>query len=268
MPWKRAAVAVRNSFYRHAVTPIDRWRHQNPLLPPAHLRLEYYRTLNPDAYTRACEGARTELMIRDLKPTHHVLDIGCGIGNLAVGLSEFLEGRYDGVDVNEEAIRWCRRAITSRYPRFHFHHADVASTAYNRGGRLDAADYRYPFDSQAFDRIFLGSVLTHLLPGAVERTMMEIARLLKRDGMCVASCFLLNDDNRASVEAGRSFMSFGVALDRSRVHSASCPEAAVALDEAFVRDLVKRMGLRIADIRRGGWWNGTADDQDVLALQW
>ena len=265
---KQAAVAARNILYRHALTPIDRWTRRNDLLPPAHLRLEYYRTLNPDAYARACEAARTELMIRGLQSGHYVLDIGCGIGNLAVGLTGVLEGRYDGVDVNLEAIRWCQRAISSRNPRFQFHHADVSSTAYNRGGRLNASQYRYPFDDRTFDRIFLGSVLTHLLPEAVEQTLLEVARLLKPDGMCVASCFLLNDDNRASVEAGRSFMSFGVALDRSRVHSASCPEAAVALDEAFVRAVAHRVGLKISDIRRGGWWNGAADDQDVMALQW
>jgi SAM-dependent methyltransferase len=268
MGWKQAAAAARKILYRHTLTPVDRWTRPDQLLPPAHLRLEYYRTLRPEAYARACEAARTELMIRGLQPAHHVLDIGCGIGNLAVGLAGFLEGRYEGTDVNREAVAWCRDAITSRHPNFHFQHADVVSVAYNRNGRIDPADYRYPFEDRSFDRIFLGSVLTHLLPDAVDRTMTEIARLLRPGGICVASCFLLNDDNRASVEAGRSFMSFGVALDRGRVHSASCPEAAVALDEAFVRGLVERVGLRIGDVRRGGWWSGASDDQDVLAIQW
>jgi hypothetical protein len=45
------------------------------------------------------------------------------------------------------------------------------------------------------------------------------------------------------------------------------PEAAVALDESFVRDAHRRAGLRIRDMRRGAWWSGTAHDQDVLAVE-
>lgn len=264
---KRAVVAARDLFYRRALTPVDRWVRRDALLPPAHLRRYYYRTLDPDAYARACRAARTELDLSGLEPAHNVLDIGCGIGNLAQGLAGFLEGRYDGVDVNAEAIAWCQGAITTRHPRFRFHHVDVASTAYNPSGRADASDYRYPFDSGSFDRIFLGSVLTHLLPGAVERTMSEIARLLSPGGRAIASCFLVNDHNRASVEAGRSFMSFGTAIDHARVHSVSCPEAAVALDERFVRDAVDRAALTIDHVRRGNWWNGASDDQDVLTMR-
>jgi SAM-dependent methyltransferase len=255
-------------FYRHAVTPLDRLaRRGDALLPPAHLRRYYYRTLDPDAYRRACRAARTELDISGLAPTHNVLDIGCGIGNLAIGLAGFLEGRYDGVDVNREAVEWCRGAITGRYPRFRFHHADVASTAYNPKGRGDAARFRYPFDDRSFDRIFLGSVLTHLLPGAFEGTIAEIARLLSPHGRCIASCFLITDDNRPGVEAGRSFMSFGVAIDHARVHDAGCPEAAIAFDEPFVRDVIGRAGLAIENVRRGAWWSGASDDQDVLTLR-
>ena len=260
-------MAARDILYRFAVTPIDRLaRRADALLPPAHLRHYYYRMLDPAAYARACAAARTELMIRGLQPSHDVLDIGCGIGNLATGLVGFLDGRYEGVDVNREAIAWCQRAITPRHPKFHFQHVDIANTAYNRDGHADAARYRYPFENGAFDRIFLGSVFTHLLPDAAGQMVAEIARLLKPGGMAIASCYLLNDDNRASVEAGRSFMSFGVPLDRCRVHSASRPEAAVALDEAFMRSSIERAGLRITDLRRGGWWAGTTHDQDVLTL--
>lgn len=264
---RRAAVAARDFVYRHALTPVDRLVRGDALLPPAHLRFYYYRTLNPEAYARACRAARTELEIRGLEPNHNVLDIGCGIGNLALGLAGYLQGRYEGVDINREAVEWCQSAITPRHSRFHFHHADVSSTAYNPKGRGVAAQYRYPFDNHSFDRIFLGSVLTHLLPDAFEATIAEIARLLSPGGKCIASCFLMNGDNRASVEAGHSFMSFGVAIDHARVHSAACPEAAIAFDEAYVRGVIDRAGLAIEDVRRGRWWAGAADDQDVLTIR-
>jgi len=82
----------------------------------------------------------------------------------------------------------------------------------------------------------------------------------------VASYFLLNDDTRPGVEAGRSFLSFGVTHPSGlcRIHDATRPEAAVALEESFIRRIHDQARLRIRDIRRGGWWHGGQDDQDVL----
>ena len=89
-------------------------------MPPAHLRVYYYRTWSPKAFTRAGEVARTELTIRGLRPEHRVLDIGSGIGNLAISLAGYLHGGYDGVEIHPEAVAWCQRTITPRHPGFGF----------------------------------------------------------------------------------------------------------------------------------------------------
>jgi SAM-dependent methyltransferase len=240
----------------------------DPLLPPAHLRVNYYRTLRRAAFDKACAGAREELVSRGLRPEHSVLDVGSGIGNLAVGLLGFLERSYDGVDVNAEAVTWCQRAITSRHPSFRFHHMDVASGAYNPGGRLSAPAHRFPFSDGRFDCIFLGSVFTHMLPDGVARYVDEIARLLAPGGMCIASYFLLNGESRTGVSAGRSFMTFGVEHGSGlcRLHRESVPEAAVAIEEDYVREVHEKAGLLIRDVRRGRWWSGESDDQDILTV--
>jgi SAM-dependent methyltransferase len=264
--WRRLAGALRRRVYRLA-TPVDRIVRgtNDPLLPPAHLRIYYYGTWDPTAFARACE-IRTELISRGLRPEHRVLDIGCGIGNLAIGLKEFLRGGYDGLDIHSEAIAWCQRAITPRYPSFRFHGADVASRAYNPRGHLSASAYRFPFPDRAFDFIFLASVFTHMKPDAVERYLHEISRLLAPGGRCVESYFLLNDETRRAVEAGRSFMSFdvrhpsGVCL----LHDSAVPEAAIAFDEGYVMRLHEQARLRIVDVRRGRWWSGERHDQDVV----
>jgi SAM-dependent methyltransferase len=238
---------------------------QAPLLPPAHLRIYYYGTWDPTAFARACE-IRTELISRGLRPEHRVLDIGCGIGNLAIGLKEFLHGGYDGLDIHAEAIAWCQRVITPQYPMYRFHRADVASGAYNPRGNLSASTYRFPFPDQTFDFIFLASVFTHMMPDGVERYVHEISRLLAPGGRCVESYFLINDDTRPGIAAGRSFMSFnaghpsGVCL----LHDSTVPEAAVAFDEGYVRRLHEQAHLRIEDVRRGRWWSGERHDQDVV----
>lgn len=266
--WKRLAGAARRALYRIASTPIDWVLHlrSDALLPPAHLRNYYYGTWSPARFARACEDVRTELTSRGLRPEHRVLDIGSGAGNLALGLIGYLHGGYDGIEIHPEAVTWCQQAITPRHPTFRFHRADVASPAYNANGRVSAVSYRFPFPSQRFDVIFLGSVFTHMMPDGVEHYLHEIARLLAPGGISVATYFLLNDETRAGIGAGRAFLSFEVehASGLCRLHDADVPDAAVALEETFVRRVHEQAGLRISDVRRGRWWSGEAHDQDVV----
>ncbi len=250
------------------VTPFDRvFRWRDPrLLPPAHLRIYYYRTWDPVAFVRAGENGRTELLTRGLRPEHRVLDIGSGIGNLALGLTDYLRGSYDGLEIHPEAVAWCQRAITPRYPLFRFHRADVASRAYNPRGRTAASEYRFPFPDRSFDFVLLASVFTHMLPDQVEQYLREISRVLAPGGTCVASFFLVNDDTRVGVERRTSFMPFAVRHSSGvcYLHDAAVPEAAVAFEEDFVRHAHERARLRIRDIHRGGWWSGEPDAQDVV----
>jgi SAM-dependent methyltransferase len=268
MSWKGPARRARGGFYRLVtlVERVMRWR-SSTLLPPAHLRIYYYGTTStPKAFARQCDVVRTELTSRGLRPEHRVLDIGSGIGNLAISLIGYLRGGYEGIEIHAEAVAWCQRAITRRHPGFRFERADLMSRAYNPHGRLLASAYQFPFPDKHFDFIFLGSVFTHMLPDAVEQYLREIARLLAPGGVCVASYFLLNEETRAGVDAGRSFMSFLVEHPSGlcRLHDAGLPEAAIALEETFVRRLHQQFGLSIQDVRRGYWWSGQRHDQDVV----
>ena len=265
--WRRAASRARRASHR-LLTVLDRLtrRERDPLLPPAHLRIYYYRTWNPEAFRRACDDARAELLSHGLRPEHRLLDVGSGIGNCAVGLLDYLQDRYDGLDTHLEAVSWCQQAITARHPRFRFQYADVRSQAYNPSGRDPAESYRFPFADREFDFVFLGSVFTHMMPDGVEHYLREIARVLRPGGVCLASYFLLNDDVRPAVEADRSFMTFRHPHPSGacRLHDARVPEAAVALEERFVREVHARVGLRVGDVRRGRWWSGETNDQDVV----
>jgi SAM-dependent methyltransferase len=98
-----------------------------------------------------------------LQPNARVLDIGCGIGRMAVALTHYLtsEGGYDGTDINPGAIKWCTSKITRQYPRFCFHFADIDNKKYNPKGRVKASGYAFPFDKDLFDLVILISVFTH-----------------------------------------------------------------------------------------------------------
>jgi SAM-dependent methyltransferase len=242
-------------------------RRPDALLPPAHLRRSYYRTPNPAAFAQACQVAARELLERGLQPRHRILEIGCGVGNLALGLRGFHEGSYDGLDIHAAAVRWCQRTITPRFPGFRFHHADIASRPYNPHGRWSASDYRLPFDDDSFDVVFLGSVFTHVLPDGVANYLCQIARVLRPGGWSVISYFLLNDISCQGIDQGRSFLPFLVvhASGLARLHNAAAPETAVALDEAFVMETYDRLGMVLREpIRRGRWCDGVAHDQDVI----
>jgi SAM-dependent methyltransferase len=236
-------------------------------VPPAHLRIYYYRTRDLTAFARARDAVRVEVAAHGLRPSDRVLDVGSGIGNLALALAPAHAGTYDGVEIHPEAVAWCRSAITPRHPNVRFHQADIFSSAYNPNGRLTASAYRFPFADGSFDFVFLGSVFTHMLPPDVAHYLAEIARLLAPGGTCAASVFLLNDDRRGDVEAGRSFMTFPFAIAAARVHDQGRPEAAIAIEERFIVDAYGRAALRIERIRRGDWWNGRADDQDVITAR-
>ena len=127
--------------------------------------------------------------IGGLRPEDRVLDVGCGIGRMAIPLTGFLRppGEYHGFDIVPGGIEWCRARITTRHPHFHFHHLDVRNRHYNPSGTMTAEAVRFPFDDGRFDFVFLTSVFTHMLPPALETYVREIARMLHLDADAVTA---------------------------------------------------------------------------------
>ncbi len=202
-----------------------------------------------------------------LKPHHRVLDVGCGIGRMARPLTGYLDasGSYEGFDIVDVGIDWCRANITPRFPNFKFQRADVYNPAYHPGGRYDAAEYAFPFPSESFDFVCLTSVFTHMRPAGVENYTREISRVLKVGGRCLITYFLQTDETAALGRAGRGRVNFvhrrdGYWIARPEV----ADEEAIAFDEADVLALYERCGLAVAGPIRRGAWSGRAD---FLTLQ-
>jgi len=202
----------------------------------------------------------------DLRPEEDVLDVGCGVGRGAIGLTGWLQGRYEGIDVVRRGIQWCEQAITPRYPNFHFQVADVYNRHYNPVGRFSASEYRFPFEDRSFDFVVLTSVFTHLLPADRDNYISEIARVLRPEGRCFATFFLLNNEARPSLQGARSQLNFRFSRPGYWTDNERIPEAAVAYEEADVQAELERSGLRIARVRYGVW-SGRSDGvgwQDVV----
>lgn len=207
-----------------------------------------------------------------LQPDHNVLDVGCGVGRVAVALTSFLspEGEYWGLDVTKRGIQWCRKEITTRYPNFHFEWCDVYNKVYNPTGKRSAQTYTFPFADGTFDFVFLTSVFTHMLPPDFERYLSESSRVVKPGGKCLATFFLLNDESRKLIAAGSSKEQFAHEIDGCRVADKNVPEAAVAYDERGVRQLYEKFGFQIGTSIFYGAWCGRGsfvDYQDMIVAR-
>lgn len=101
----------------------------------------------------------------------HVLDLGCGIGNILMALSERIAFTQPavGIDVSPALIELGRRDI---------HRAGL-------DGRIDlqvASATSLPFESASFDVVVTSHVIKHLDDNALVQALSELARILRRGG--------------------------------------------------------------------------------------
>jgi ubiquinone/menaquinone biosynthesis C-methylase UbiE len=202
-----------------------------------------------------------------LKPDDQVLDVGAGIGRMALPLTEFLseKGSYDGIDIVPKGIHWCSKKITPLFPKFQFHLADIYNQLYHPKGKQQASAYRFPFNDASFDFIFLTSVFTHMLTDDMENYLSEITRVLKPKGKCFITFFLLNEGSYSCIEKKLSMFNFEKQSGKCYYNIANKrPEDALAYKETYIRELFARYGLEINEPIHYGSWCGR---KNYLSLQ-
>ncbi len=192
--------------------------------------------------------------VAGLTPSSHVVDVGCGVGRLAIPMASFLDsdGLYEGLDVVPKGIAWCSENISSQHRNVHFTLADVYNSEYHPQGRMKASQYSFPYGDDSFDVAVLVSVFTHMLPADLDRYMSEIARVLKPGGRCFATYCLLDRNDPMVASAARRWFKH----DRGvySVASTKVPELAVGYEERYVHELYAKHGLSDEPgVHRGGW---------------
>jgi ubiquinone/menaquinone biosynthesis C-methylase UbiE len=246
-------------------------------------RVKYAQTMIPPPSMDFVGGETFEAIGREfqkyfvelagLKPDQRVLDVGCGIGRMAVPLTGYLSGagEYWGFDIVKMGIKWCQNRISRKFPNFHFSHSNVHNQHYNPKGRIPAREFRFPFEDNFFDFAFLTSVFTHMLPPDLERYLSEVTRVLKPGGKCLITFFLINAESIALIRDGKSSLRFVFKFPGPQYDcwtaSEQDPEGAIAYEEAVVRKLYAGLGLLVGEpIRYGGWCRRPAalSGQDII----
>lgn len=238
--------------------------------PPLHLR-RYVGPLRTFEASGAEFMAYLQLLIK-LRPDERLLDLGCGCGLMALHLKEYLDeaGSYAGVDLHSPSINWCTKHISNQHHNFQFELIDVQSLAYNPKGQYSGSNFTFPYESASFDVILLKSVFTHLRPAEVENYLKEVSRLLKSDGRCLATFFLLNQKQGSLAAGGRHALEFSFGDEQWRYVYEHSPESACGYDENFILALLEKHKLTLEQPALYGRWSGREDGlsfQDVLVVK-
>lgn len=211
------------------------------------------------------EFLRHFIKLGGLKPNERILEVGSGIGQKVIPLTKYLTtGNFEGFDIVTEGIKWCKENITNKFPNFHFQLADVYNMLYHPEGKYEASEYKFPFEDESFDFVYLTSVFTHMRPKELENYFSEIVRVLKRKERCLITYFILNDESLTLINNKSSSLDFKYEFGVYRTVNKEVHESAIAYDIKFIREIYKKYGLTILEPIYFGYW---CDREKVLSYQ-
>ncbi len=208
-------------------------------------------------------------LLCSLKSTDVIWDIGCGYGNLQLSLANRgWRGTIIGTDIHKPCISWAQKHITSKYETFKFVHSDIYNYAYWTKGKYDAENWLSNFDNNNFDVIIARSLFTHMLPDELEIYIKYISKFIMSSGKIFATFFLLNDKQKSLDNNSIRFYR----ENETSIHAIMnkmAPTAAVAYEEEYIINIMKKNNLIVDEIYYGTW-SGREDcylGQDLIVMK-
>jgi len=126
------------------------------------------------------DRARQELIsAANIKPGHHILDIGCGTGTLVVKLKrQYPSAQVVGIDPDPKVLRRARIKATR-----------AAVSVQLDPGFAD----ELPYEEKSFDRVFSSFMFHHLNEQERENMLREVLRVLRAGGSFHLLDFVLDN---------------------------------------------------------------------------
>jgi ubiquinone/menaquinone biosynthesis C-methylase UbiE len=242
---------------------------RKPMTPPAMAAL----LIGGGNFQNIGKAFRLHLVKRTgLNKNSTVLEIGSGYGRVAVALTELIcpPGRYDGVEIVKKAVDWCSNEITPHFPNFRFHHADVSNPYARSENGQSASSYLLPFEDNTYDVVYLTSVFTHMRPGEIRAYLNEISRVLKPQGKCFITYYLINNFVEEQIASKRATQYFRYDFGDFLSTHKRTPEHAISVSESLIRRFYEEAGLVIDEpILYGSWAVGEQrfSYQDVIVAK-
>ncbi len=207
-----------------------------------------------------------------LQPHHRVLDVGSGIGRIAIPLTKYLneKGSYEGFDIVKMGVDWCQKKITPKYPNFRFQHIPLRNDLYNLDAESNADSIKFPYSENEFDFIVLTSVFTHMQQKEVENYLKEISRVLKPNGTCFATFFVIDEASEKYLqETDEPF--FTHKYHTYYLHDDKVKDANIAYKIDFIETTLAKNNLKLSN-HFDGWWakdskEGYYNFQDICIIK-
>jgi SAM-dependent methyltransferase len=250
------------------------------LLPPLDLMRQEGISVLEEWFRWAEEWSMLLRIYGGITRNSAVLEIGCGLGRTAFPLRYVLssDGSYDGFEICHNKIVFLEQTFHKAYPNFRFIWANIHNTAYNPTGQIRAADYRFPYPDNSFDIIYAASVFTHMLPEAAANYFQESARVLKPDGLCLFSFFLLDNYRpgeprplgfaRSDFNFDHQYGNYG---DDFAIVDIDNPEYMTAYSLSLIERFARQGSLELAQGPVPGLWSGSTSSwvgaQDLVILK-
>lgn len=228
--------------------PYDVWSSNDGLKPPKSL----IYTGSGDFIRQGIEW-KNFFIEQGLQPNDHFLDIGSGIGRIAIGLTSYLKGDYQGFEAMEVGADWCKKNITPKYPNFSFKHVSLHNDLYNASG-LDAATYKFEYPSASFHMACAISVFSHMIDNEVENYLSETFRVLKNGGKLIATFFVMDNDSLSLMSADYKGFRFDYEYEHYYLMDKNVKSANVCFKKDYLDSVIVKNGFTIQSAIRGSWF--------------
>lgn len=232
-------------------------------LPPPALRLHKD---DDETFRANCVRLAQTVYDAGLRPDGALLDVGCGVGRLPIGLlSSGFAGRYFGFDVSQRHVRWAEENL-GPLGDLGFRFTPVYNDRYNRKAETAADTFAFPVGSGEYDVVALFSVFTHFYRGDIEAYLAEVARALRPGGRVVVTFFLWDEERLPGIMAGPHPLRHVLDPD-VRYWDETDPLWAIGYSFSALETMAGAAGFEVSEIRRGTWGGDPGHQlQDVVIL--